>query len=231
MRVLGVDPGTANCGFALLDAGSLQPVVRDLGTFRSGKDGLLRERIAEFVGDLLRLVDESKPHVIVAEAPAFPRGAKAAVMVWSAFTGLTAICQARGIELVLRNPGEWRRMLALPERKVPPAAKAAKGGLRRGLCKCGGQARAGKTTCSRCAERAKLARQAQEERKADTEQLMKARWPGAPALLASCPDDALEHAYDALAIATTWLDRAKAPPGATVIVTRPVVQGAFNLED
>jgi len=185
MRILGIDPGTANCGFALLEAwdnGTAR--VLDLGTFRSEKDALLRARVAEYVTDLLELVTTSNAGVVVAEAPGFPKGAKAAVMVWSAFTGLTAICAARGIELVLRNPGEWRRMLGLPEYKLPPA----------------------KTTDART--RARLANEAKAKRKADTQALMRVRYPGAPALLESCPNDALEHAYDALAIVTSWTDRA-----------------------
>jgi Holliday junction resolvasome RuvABC endonuclease subunit len=188
--VLGIDPGTANCGFALLDQRPDQVVVRDLGTFRSDADTRLRDRVNEYTKDLLHLVDETKPHVVVAEAPGFPKGAIAAAMVWSAFTGLTAICQARDVELVLRNPGEWRRMLQLPEHKLPPA----------------------KTTDAKV--RARLAREAQAKRKADTEELMRRRWPGAPALLESFYTNAREHAYDALAIATSWLDRATATQAA-----------------
>lgn len=185
MRILGIDPGTANCGFALLEGwqnGGAR--VLDLGTFRSDKDALLRARVAEYVNDLLELIQSSSPAIVVAEAPGFPKGAKAAVMVWSAFTGLTALCRARGVELVLRNPGEWRRMLGLPEHKLPPA----------------------KTTDART--RTRLANEAKGKRKANTQALMLVRYPGAAALLESCPNDALEHAYDALAIATSWTDRA-----------------------
>jgi hypothetical protein len=169
VRILGIDPGTANCGFALLEAwqdGTAR--VLDLGTFRSNKDSLLRERVAEFVTDVLGLLRASNAAVVVAEAPAFPTGAKAAAMVWAAFAGLTGVCQARGIELVLRNPGEWRKMLGLPTRVKADSRL----------------------------------------RKSDTRDLVLARYPGAAVLLASCPGDAKEHAYDALAIATSWTDKA-----------------------
>lgn len=208
MRILGVDPGTANCGFALLEGsqdGSAR--VLDLGTFRSAEDALLRERVAEYVSDLLALIRSSNPALVVAEAPAFPKGAKAAVMVWSAFTGLTAICQARGVELVLRNPGEWRRMLQLPVHKAGRGPKRGRRGSE-SVCACGAQLPEGWKNCSACRARARAARDAQAARKSDTEELMRQRWPGAVLLMDSVKENAREHAWDALAIATSWTDKA-----------------------
>lgn len=209
MRILGIDPGTGNCGFAVvaIDATGASAVC-DLGTFRSDADAQLRARVGELVADVLALVDEWKPDVLVAESPNFPEGKVAAVMTWSAYTTLVAVCAARRIELVVRTPGEWRKLLGFTEEKLPPARKAVRGARQRGLCRCGAAARPNKATCEPCAERARLAVAAKARRKAGTQALMLQRFPGAELLLKNAPKDSHEHAWDALAIATSWTDRA-----------------------
>lgn len=192
MKVIGIDPGTAHCGFAVLEVvgvsrvGGIAPHtrVRDLGCFKSDPDARLRDRIAELAGDLEELLTVQAPIVVVTEAPAFPKGALAAAMVWASFSVIVGLTKARGIELVTRNPAEWRKLLGLLAEKLPPA----------------------KTTDPKL--RARLSQQAQRKRKASTEQLMRIRWPGAAAMLESDPAPTREHAWDALAIATSWTDKA-----------------------
>ncbi len=184
MRILGIDPGTAHCGFAALERFDGGVRVRDLGCFKSDPEARLRDRVAELAADLDELLVVQAPGVVVTEAPAFPKGALAAAMVWASFSLLVGLCKARGAELVTRNPGEWRKLLGLLAEKLPPA----------------------KTTEPKL--RAQLARQAQAKRKESTEQLMRTRWPGASAMLESAPAITREHAWDALAIATSWTDRA-----------------------
>jgi len=191
MRILGIDPGTAHCGFAVLELPHLSNAaelatsrVRDLGCFKSDPDARLRDRVSELSCDLNELLAVQTPGVVVAEAPAFPKGALAAAMVWASFAVIVGLCKARGIKLVTRNPAEWRKLLGLLAEKLPPA----------------------KTTDPKL--RARLSREAQTKRKASTEQLMRLRWPGAAVMLESDPAPTREHAWDALAIATSWMDRA-----------------------
>jgi Holliday junction resolvasome RuvABC endonuclease subunit len=190
VRILGIDPGTAHCGFAVieLDGHVVDGRVLDLGCLRSDPEARLRDRIAEMATDLDDLRTTHGPGIVAVEAPAFPKGALAAAMVWSSYSVVVALCASRGIQLVTRNPGEWRRLLGLLAEKLPPA----------------------KTTDPKL--RAQLSRQAQTKRKASTEALMRTRWPGAAALLESTPQPVREHAWDALAIATSWTDRATDTP-------------------
>lgn len=201
MRILGIDPGTAHCGFAALEvvdmvrAADLVPIaprvrVRDLGCFKSDPEARLRDRVAELAGDLEELLAVQAPAVVVTEAPGFPKGALAAAMVWASFSVIVGLTKARGIELVTRNPAEWRKLLGLLAEKLPPA----------------------KTTDPKL--RARLSQQAQRKRKASTEELMRTRWPGAAAMLESDPVPTREHAWDALAIATSWTDKATEKPAA-----------------
>lgn len=167
MRILGCDPGLANFGFAILDGFA----VRDLGVLETEKQkgiGLV-ERLAELEHDLGALFDAYPPDVVVAEAPSFPRSARAAQMLGLSFGLLRGLCHGRA-QLVVRTATEWRALLALP--------KQARG------------------------------EDGKRERKASTARLMRLRYPGAAALLASTPAGKHEHALDALAIATSWTDRA-----------------------
>lgn len=184
MRIIGIDPGLAHCGFAVLERAAGETRVIDTGCFKSDQESLLRERVVELAGDLDELLRVHGPGVVVAEAPAFPKGSLAAAMVWSSYAVLVSIVTSRGIQLVTRNPGEWRKMLGLLAEKLPPA----------------------KTTDPKL--RARLGREAQTKRKASTEALMRERWPGAAAMLEGAPAPTREHAWDALAIATSWTDKA-----------------------
>jgi len=114
VHVLGLDPGLANTGFALLTGERLSapPELRDLGVYTSDKDASLRDRVTELCRDLSPLMGVN---VVVVESPNFPRGSKAAAMVWAAFALIHGLCAGRAL-LVVRTPGEWRRMLGLPAR-------------------------------------------------------------------------------------------------------------------
>jgi Holliday junction resolvasome RuvABC endonuclease subunit len=206
VKVLGIDPGGANCGFALVTDGELAHI----GTYRSDVDALLRDRMSEFVHDVLKLIDATKPDVIVTESPGFPEGKLAAVMTWSSYTGLVALAAARRVELVTYTPGEWRGILGLP---VERAEKIEPGNLDEKELK---------------RRRGKAARAAKERRKAGTVAAMKTRHPRALYLLGHILADAREHAWDALGIGTAFADHPNRRQG-VLFCTKPVVNGVFTL--
>jgi crossover junction endodeoxyribonuclease RuvC len=168
VRVLGVDPGMANCGFAVIDSFA----VRDLGVFETSKKrGDLMARLAELEEDITSLLVEFKPLVVVAEAPSFPRNARAAQMLGLSFGMLRGLCRGHGVgRFVVRTATEWREMLGLPKEKRGEEGKR--------------------------------------RRKASTERYVRHRFPGAEWLLKGVKKPQHEHAYDALAIACTWSERA-----------------------
>lgn len=206
MRILGCDPGMANFGFAILElvdhgeslglraqglaanvrAGMITKnearrmfqhrdmapfAVRDIGVLETEKQkgvGLV-ERLAELEHDLGQLFDEHAPRVVVAEAPSFPRSARAAQMLGLSFGLLRGLCHGRA-HLVVRTATEWRELLELPKQARGEEGKRA--------------------------------------RKASTAAMMFERFPGIRALLNVTPPGQHEHAIDALAIATSWTDKA-----------------------
>lgn len=122
MRILGIDPGMANCGFAVLE----RFAVRDLGVLETTKrDGGLMERVRVLEADLGALFDEHAPGVVVAEAPSFPRSARAAQMLGLAYGVLVGLCRGRA-QLVVRTAAEWRELLELPKQKRGEDGKKAR---------------------------------------------------------------------------------------------------------
>lgn len=184
MIALGLDPGLASCGFALVAQSAQGVGVCDLGTLVTVKgEKLLRDRFDELVVDVVKLVDEWRPGVLVLEAPSFPKGASAAAQVWGSYAALVAIARARGLYVVVRGASEWRRLLGLASHKGD-----------------GGAGRAA--------------------RKVDTEQFVRRRFDGKALdlLLADTPKSERSHALDALAIVTSWLDRAAPAPSPQTVM-------------
>lgn len=116
MRIIGIDPGTANCGFAVLDVDGGRNAIVDIGTFRSKPNELIRNRVEELSLDLARLVAEHRPTCIVAESPHGSKQARVAAMLWAAYGALLGVAYSRGIFVASRTPDEWRSMLKLSAR-------------------------------------------------------------------------------------------------------------------
>jgi len=174
MRILGIDLGVRNLGFAALEQDGVgAPAVVDVGVCCASPDGKLGEQLDEIYQDLRRLMAAHKPHAVVSEAPSFVRNARVTGMLYWVDGAIRGLCEGRAL-LVRRTGREWRGLLGLPHAKDGTV------------------------------------------RKATTEALVRARFPGITRLL---PDSAAlhVHAYDATAIACTWADRGvhnQAPQGA-----------------
>ena len=173
IRVMGIDPGLRNCGVAVLDgreAAIAQAVVLSTDTGMR-----LRDRVRVIATGLWEMMETWRPDIVVTESPSFPQGKRAAVMVWSSYATIEALCLGRA-RIVTRSPREWRRMLELPECGVTDETRS----------------------------------KAQRRRKASTKAWVLRRYPGLERLLAPLARGLHEHAYDAVAIASTFVDAASA---------------------
>ncbi|MCH4167099.1 MAG: crossover junction endodeoxyribonuclease RuvC [Megasphaera sp.] len=90
MRAMGIDPGTAICGFGVVDSQSsrLKPVT--YGTIQTTPDHTDAERLVTIFNGLNALYDKYKPDVIGVEQLFFNRNVTTAI----------AVGQARGIILL-----------------------------------------------------------------------------------------------------------------------------------
>lgn len=99
MRILGIDPGVATTGWAVIDFyDNNKPCPVDYGAILTAKDLTISQRLAEIYEDLNELIKKFKPEYAGVETLLFTNNAKTAI----------AVGEARGIVL-----------LTLEQNKIP----------------------------------------------------------------------------------------------------------------
>lgn len=205
MRILGIDPAIATCGFALLEHDSVGARVVDLGAWECKPGVPLEERLAELRDDMLTFLREARPEVVIAETPTFMQHAQSYAMLWASFATIGA-CVASlpwPASFVARATKDWRAGVGLQPVKaaLPKMPRHPKSGAgERCIClECNAARKA----------RRKASAEAKKLRKASSTGWAVERYPGAPALLAATtPEKFHEHVLEALCIATSWIDKA-----------------------
>jgi crossover junction endodeoxyribonuclease RuvC len=93
MKILGIDPGIAIVGYAVVSGSKREPVIHDYGVFTTVKasDEFLYHRLYEIHQDLESIIIEHKPEVAVVEKLFFFQNQKTIIQV----------AQARGVILNL----------------------------------------------------------------------------------------------------------------------------------
>jgi len=205
VKVLGIDPAIATCGFALLEHDDTASRVLDVGAWECKAGAPLEVRLEELRGDVLPYLRGTKPEVVIAETPTFMQHAQSYAMLWASFATIGACVAASPwpVAFIARATKDWRaRIGLLPEKAVmPKMPRHPKSG--------NGE----RCICAECALVRKLRRKASAEakkrRKASSTGLAVERFPGAKALLdATTPEGFHEHALEALCVAISWTDKA-----------------------
>lgn len=118
MKVLGIDPGFASCGYALIHVGTTGETVVELGVLRTEKSAAKRQVLAtddnvrrtrELARPLTELVQRAD--VVCAESMSFPRNASAAgkmCLCWGLLVGLVF---ARDLPLLEASPQEIKKRI------------------------------------------------------------------------------------------------------------------------
>lgn len=96
MRVLGIDPGTAITGYAIVEEEMGELALIDIGVIRTSANTPLPSRLQSIYTELHKIIKEHKPDSSAVEELFFSRNARTAMSVG----------QARGVSLlVLANAG------------------------------------------------------------------------------------------------------------------------------
>jgi len=113
MILLGIDPGFANVGVGVVDAGKKAISVLHTDVLRTSKsaknvkiyvaDDNVR-RLREMISSIGAILDEYDVVAICAEAMSFPRNASAAAKMALFWGGLVAICHERDLPLYSATP-------------------------------------------------------------------------------------------------------------------------------
>lgn len=97
MRILGIDPGTALTGYAIVDTIGNQFIVRDLGCITSKKTSSQAEKLVEISTSLCELLEMWKPQEVAIEKLFFMNNVTTAVTVAQARGVILHTVQQRGL--------------------------------------------------------------------------------------------------------------------------------------
>ena len=91
MKILGIDPGLATVGWAVIEIGDdAKPKPIDYGAILTGKDVTIQERLSEIYDDINHIINQFDPEVCGMETLLFYNNVKSAIVVG----------QARGVILL-----------------------------------------------------------------------------------------------------------------------------------
>ena len=113
MRILGIDPGSLRCGYALLeDLGGKVPLVREIGVWVLGAGKPLSGRLAVLQSALDALLDRHSPDVLSMEAIFLHKNVNSALVLGHARGVVMARCAGRGMGIFEYPPSSVKQSIA-----------------------------------------------------------------------------------------------------------------------
>ena len=112
-RVLGIDPGLTRCGYAVLDSGGAGgPKAVSLGVLRTPPSDQLPQRLAALQAEIVALLREYRPDVVVVEQVFFQVNVRTAMSVGQASGLALAEAAAFGCQVVQYTPNQVKNSVA-----------------------------------------------------------------------------------------------------------------------
>lgn len=113
LRVLGIDPGTARLGYALLDfdINTRRICLVNCGIIQTSKDDSDSERLKIIRNDLIKLIEEFKPQIASVEKLFFFKNPKTIIPVAQARGVILETCANKGIKLFEYTPLEMKKII------------------------------------------------------------------------------------------------------------------------
>lgn len=109
---LGIDPGLARTGYALIERKNGKPLLREGGVIRSTARLSLAERVCEIGSGMRELLDEFQPQVMAVEQVfSLGRNPKSALLMAHARGVILLTAAEREIPVVHFTPTQVKRML------------------------------------------------------------------------------------------------------------------------
>lgn len=111
MKILGIDPGMAIVGYALIDAEKDVVSLLTSGSIQTNKNLTDSERLLEIYNDLSTLIDELKPDCASVENLFFFKNQKTVIPVAEARGVILTVLQKYGIKTYSYTPMEVKQVL------------------------------------------------------------------------------------------------------------------------
>lgn len=104
MLALGIDPGTAICGYGFVESRGSRLIAHEYGAITTSPKARMQDRLMKLYDELDALIKKYKPDVMGVEQLFFNRNVTTAIPVGQA-RGIVLLAAAKnGIELVERTP-------------------------------------------------------------------------------------------------------------------------------
>ncbi|MBI5414833.1 crossover junction endodeoxyribonuclease RuvC [Candidatus Peregrinibacteria bacterium] len=105
-RILGIDPGLATTGFAILEVKNSEIELKDFGVFLTRKGDPLAERLHQISKDVAEICDTWNPHVLSIEKLIFVKNVTNGLLVTQARGIILENAVARGMQILEFMPTE-----------------------------------------------------------------------------------------------------------------------------
>ncbi len=110
VKILGIDPGTARLGYAILELKE-KPVLLDCGIISTSKDDNDAVRLKEIRADLLEIINKHQPQLASVEKLFFFKNPKTIIPVAQARGVILEIAASNGLEVFEYTPLEMKKTI------------------------------------------------------------------------------------------------------------------------
>ena len=112
LRILGIDPGTARLGFAILDYDDSNKIdLIDCGVIETAKTDSDASRLTEIRDDLQELIDQYQPKIAAVEKLFFFKNPKTVIPVAQARGVVMELCQREKMRIFEYTPLEMKKII------------------------------------------------------------------------------------------------------------------------
>ncbi len=111
MRILGIDPGTINLGYGLVDDGETLQAV-DYGTLSCSPQTLMEKRLLSLYTRLNRIISEYRPDEAAIEEPFVGQNVRSALAIGKAQTIAILAAASQGLAIYYYSPTQIKQQVA-----------------------------------------------------------------------------------------------------------------------
>lgn len=128
-RYLGIDPGLARTGYALIERTARGPMLREGGVIQSTKQTPLHQRVLEISNGIREVIEELKPEAVAIEQVfSNTRNVKSSLLLAHARGAILVTIAQFDIPVITFSPSQIKRLLTgsgrAPKEQMQHAIKA-----------------------------------------------------------------------------------------------------------
>ena len=113
MKILGIDPGTVNMGFGVIEVGKHTTNMVDCGVLEAPPQASsIEERLSHFYGSLLKIIARHQPDAVAIEQPFVAKNVKSALAIGRAQAVAMLAAAGNGIPVYEYAPAEIKQKVA-----------------------------------------------------------------------------------------------------------------------